>query len=158
MFYNILLSSSGNVLWKQEWTVWSREDNEKARSSTTECVVTTCSRILEKRLSCCMYVRNRYVWQSEWSCHLTGVVMIPQKAILSGYLPGFRVYGRKFIHLLVTWKRLRVLQDTILLQVYTHASGHTSSSFIVGKVVIGILRRITLVYVTWSRVLFVMKR
>jgi hypothetical protein len=51
----------------------------------------------------------------------------PQKAILSGYLAGFRVGARKIIYILVTWKRLWVIRDTILLQVYVHSFHQVAS-------------------------------
>ena len=51
----------------------------------------------------------------------------PQKAILSGYLAGFRVGARKIIYILVTWKRLWVIRDTILLQVYVHSLHQVAS-------------------------------
>ena len=103
----------------------------------------TSSRSLEQRLSCCIHAQGRYVWRSEWNCHLTGVVTTHKKRSCRViWLVFVLAHARSYIFL---WhENVSGSFETPSCFRYTYTRFIKLS---LRKVVTRMLHRITLVYV-----------
>ena len=114
-----------NAVWKQGRTGLSQEGQWEGQ----ELDIRMCCHHIKsepRTKTFMLHARPRPLCVTQWwnNYHLTVVLTTPQKAILSGYLVGFRVGA---LYILVTWKRLWVIRDTILFQVYVHTLHQVAS-------------------------------